>query len=115
MGTDDKKNDTPLVDFDSPNALAGPSTLPSLEAVPLLLESSGKGSEDLDAKDRSFPQVLEGIDFLVPEGGEEPPPEFTPYEAEYFATSNGDIVSHDKHLNEDGRYICCVLFYYRVS
>ncbi|KAJ7225539.1 hypothetical protein GGX14DRAFT_421002 [Mycena pura] len=34
-------------------------------------------------------------------GGEEPPPEFTPYEAECFS-SGGDIVSHDPHLNTDG-------------
>ncbi|KAJ6519792.1 hypothetical protein C8R45DRAFT_952748 [Mycena sanguinolenta] len=35
-------------------------------------------------------------------GGEEPPPEFTPYEAECFNTGSGDIVSHDAHLNSDG-------------
>ncbi|OBZ79486.1 hypothetical protein A0H81_01073 [Grifola frondosa] len=33
--------------------------------------------------------------------GEQPPPQFTPYEAEYFL-SGGNIVSHDRHLNEDG-------------
>ncbi|ESK96142.1 hypothetical protein Moror_7283 [Moniliophthora roreri MCA 2997] len=33
---------------------------------------------------------------------EEPPPEFAPYEAEYFTTSSGNIVSHDPHLNTDG-------------
>ena len=33
---------------------------------------------------------------------EEPPPDFAPYEAEYTTDSNGNIVSHDKHLNEDG-------------
>ncbi|KAK7064249.1 hypothetical protein R3P38DRAFT_2823307 [Favolaschia claudopus] len=35
-------------------------------------------------------------------GGEEPPPEFTPYEAECFNTGSGNIVSHDAHLNSDG-------------
>ncbi|KDN43384.1 hypothetical protein RSAG8_06168, partial [Rhizoctonia solani AG-8 WAC10335] len=30
------------------------------------------------------------------------PPEFHPYQAEYEITSNGDIYSHDHHLNEDG-------------
>ncbi|KAI0801209.1 hypothetical protein C8Q74DRAFT_1190515 [Fomes fomentarius] len=37
----------------------------------------------------------------IPPGGEEPPPDFTPYEAEYFI-SGKEIVSHDSHLNEDG-------------
>jgi hypothetical protein len=35
-------------------------------------------------------------------GGEEPPPEFAPYEAECFNTGSGNIVSHDPHLNTDG-------------
>ncbi|KAJ7103556.1 hypothetical protein B0H15DRAFT_942976 [Mycena belliarum] len=34
-------------------------------------------------------------------GGEEPPPVFTPYEAECF-TSGGNVVSHDPHLSDDG-------------
>ncbi|KAG9227239.1 hypothetical protein CCMSSC00406_0004222 [Pleurotus cornucopiae] len=33
---------------------------------------------------------------------EELPPAFTPYEAEYFTVGDGDIVSHDPHLNSDG-------------
>ncbi|TBU65134.1 hypothetical protein BD310DRAFT_303607 [Dichomitus squalens] len=37
----------------------------------------------------------------VPTGGEEQPPHFTPYEAEFFL-SGGEIVSHDPHLNQDG-------------
>jgi hypothetical protein len=41
-------------------------------------------------------------DYSAP-GGEPPPPEFSPYEAEYFRTSSGNIVSHDPHLNEDGK------------
>ena len=40
----------------------------------------------------------------IPPGGEEPPPEFTPYEAEYFISGGKEIVSHDPHLNEDGTY-----------
>ncbi|KAG6336679.1 hypothetical protein ID866_2426 [Astraeus odoratus] len=38
---------------------------------------------------------------LIPYGGEEPP-SFAPYEASYFTSSNGSIISHDLHLNEDG-------------
>ncbi|KAF9044573.1 hypothetical protein BDZ89DRAFT_1194718 [Hymenopellis radicata] len=30
------------------------------------------------------------------------PPEFAPYEAEHFDVGNGNIVSHDPHLNTDG-------------
>lgn len=54
---------------------------------------SGKVADILFGNDR---QVL-----LIP-GSEDPPPEFTPYEAEYELTNDGDIVSHDPHLNEDG-------------
>jgi hypothetical protein len=34
----------------------------------------------------------------------QPPPEFSPYRADYFEVGNGDIVSHDPHLNTDGTY-----------
>ncbi|OSD03386.1 hypothetical protein PYCCODRAFT_1365742 [Trametes coccinea BRFM310] len=37
----------------------------------------------------------------IPMRGEEPPPDFAPYEAEFFI-SNGEIISHDPHLNRDG-------------
>ncbi|KDQ63576.1 hypothetical protein JAAARDRAFT_29597 [Jaapia argillacea MUCL 33604] len=50
----------------------------------------------------SYLGVDVGNDTYVPQGGEEQPPEFTPYEAEYDVHSNGHIVSHDRHLNEDG-------------
>lgn len=33
---------------------------------------------------------------------DETPPVFTPYEAEFFESDDGDIISHDHHLNEDG-------------
>ncbi|KAI9507251.1 hypothetical protein F5148DRAFT_139897 [Russula earlei] len=42
----------------------------------------------------------DGVD-MFPAGGEEPP-NFTPYEAEHWVSKNGEIVSHDHHLNEDG-------------
>jgi hypothetical protein len=38
----------------------------------------------------------------IQDGGEQPP-EFTPYEAEHWVNADGDIVSHDPHLNEDGK------------
>ncbi|KAF8560332.1 hypothetical protein OG21DRAFT_1502637 [Imleria badia] len=34
-------------------------------------------------------------------GGEDPP-EFAPYDASYFISRAGDLISHDPHLNEDG-------------
>jgi hypothetical protein len=39
---------------------------------------------------------------VYPYYGEEQPPGFMPYEAESFTTGDGDVVSHDPHLNEDG-------------
>lgn len=43
-------------------------------------------------------------------GGEESPPEFTPYNADFFVSKQGWIISHDPHLNEDGtRFFCCSL------
>jgi hypothetical protein len=44
----------------------------------------------------------DGSEAIPGPGGEEPPPVFTPYEAECFNTGSGDIVSHDPHLNNDG-------------
>jgi len=40
----------------------------------------------------------------------EPPPPFTPYEAEYSETDDGDIISHDAHLNQDGMSSNCLPF-----
>lgn len=34
-----------------------------------------------------------------------PPPDFSLYDADYFETDSGDIVSHDSHLNTDGKYV----------
>ncbi|KAH9486958.1 hypothetical protein JR316_0001024 [Psilocybe cubensis] len=33
---------------------------------------------------------------------EPPPPPFAPYEPEFFVKSDGEVISHDHHLNEDG-------------
>lgn len=46
------------------------------------------------------------IDFsgadVIPAGGEEPPPAFTTYDAEFSIDSSGTVLSHDDHLNTDG-------------
>lgn len=49
---------------------------------------------------------------VVPLGGEEPPT-FAPYEASYFTSGNGSVISHDPHLNEDGMslHTCTTLAY----
>ena len=46
-----------------------------------------------------------GPSHLVGSASIESPPEFALYDADYFETSNGDIVSHDPHLNSDGRSV----------
>lgn len=80
-------------DSDEGPPQGGPSTAPV--APPSFAESTG-------ALAPSYSQ-FGTPDVFIPQGGEEPPPEFTPYEAEYFVSgSDGDIVSHDRHLNEDG-------------
>ncbi|KAG2154818.1 hypothetical protein DEU56DRAFT_770605 [Suillus clintonianus] len=35
------------------------------------------------------------------QGGEDPP-DFSPYNAQFFTSHSGDIISHDPHLNDDG-------------
>src|SRR6266702_4840351 len=67
---------------------AGPSEAPP----PSFEESVGHLVIDIDG----FPEPF-------PEGGEEPP-EFTPYDAEHWVSKNGEIISHDPHLNEDGAW-----------
>ncbi|OCH96130.1 hypothetical protein OBBRIDRAFT_787580 [Obba rivulosa] len=76
---------------DSEQPAAGPSTGP-LQSHTSEAEAAPKYGGHFASADVAF----------VPQGGEEPPPDFTPYEAEYSETSNGDIISHDPHLNEDG-------------
>lgn len=63
-----------------PDALSSPPTFQDSAADPLLSES------------------------FAPPGGEAPPT-FTPYDASYFTSSDGSIISHDPHLNEDGTLV----------
>jgi len=65
---------------------AGPSELPP----PSFYKSGGDAI-------LVFDEVVDAF----PEGGEEPP-QFTPYEAEHWVSRSGEIISHDRHLNEDG-------------
>lgn len=45
--------------------------------------------------------VFDEVADAFAEGGEGPP-EFTPYTAEHWVSRSGEIISHDRHLNEDG-------------
>ncbi|KAI0068219.1 hypothetical protein BV25DRAFT_1818605 [Artomyces pyxidatus] len=76
----------PLVRLDDE---PGPSE--ALPAPPSFEESAGHVLIDFDQAGA-----------LVPTGGELPPPEFTPYDAEYWVSKDKSIISHDPHLNEDG-------------
>ena len=90
---DNSKKQPPPATTPTADDGAGPSTLvaelPPFEAV---------------AGDPALVHNFSDTDVFVPPGGEAPPPEFAPYEAEYFETSDGTVVSHDRHLNEDGAH-----------
>lgn len=79
--------------FDDDAALAGPSSA-SLPPPPTFEEST---STNLG----HFAITIGSDTIFVPPGGEEPPPAFAPYEAEYTLAPDG-ILSHDAHLNTDG-------------
>ena len=100
---DDKKEELPSAeqpDGTDSIPVAGPSTAAppatTLPSPPLPTFQEATETTALIRHDFS------DSDVFVPPGGEEPPPDFTPYEAEFFETSDGNIVSHDPHLNEDG-------------
>lgn len=104
MLLDDDKMNKRLVDIDDDPAtttgMASPAAGPSNVVAATAASTTtlqGPGSSNLKG----------GIDFadsnyFVPPGGEAPPPDFAPYAADYFETSDGSIVSHDPHLNQDG-------------
>lgn len=91
---DDKKSQPNGSDLAT---LAGPST--NFDPPPSFEESAA------DQVAGKYGSHFTEPDVFVPLGGEEPPPEFTPYDAKYFVSgSSEDIVSHDRHLNEDGEF-----------
>lgn len=67
-----------------------------------------QGQESIVAPPPTFEESIEHdlLDYSHarhrPPVGEDSPPGFTPYEAEFFRATNGSIISHDPHLNEDG-------------
>ena len=93
---------------DAKQNVAGPSGAAPPTIPPPSFEESV--ADQVFQPDVFQPQVINGhfpeADVYVPPGGEEPPPDFTPYEAEFFVSgSAGDIVSHDPHLNADGEHV----------
>lgn len=85
-----------LIDFSDP-VEAGPSISPLAPDAPPPFEAEDRGTPGhvlVDFGER----FLAGVDT----DSEDPPPDFAPYVAEFYETSSGDIISHDRHLNEDG-------------
>lgn len=90
---------------------AGPSSAHPSSNIPLVFQGQDIDSLPNDALD-AVPKYTEHAleDVYMPAGGEEPPPEFAAYEAEFFI-SGRDIVSHDPHLNQDGKSVHCACLY----
>ncbi|KAG5639223.1 hypothetical protein H0H81_005297 [Sphagnurus paluster] len=75
------------------------------EQDPLLVDTLKQSTSAIDAPPPFSDQFQPGPSNTVVDHNSvplEPPPEFALYEADYFETSSGDIVSHDPHLNSDG-------------
>ena len=102
IAADDKKADPATEPLIGPSTSTAPP-VPELEPPPSFQESIAAGAAPDTAQQKPYSYYdgnLADSDVFVPPGGEEPPP-FTPYEAEFFV-SGDSIISHDKHLNEDG-------------
>jgi hypothetical protein len=70
------------------------------------INEAGRSGVPPPSFEESTGHLLVDIDRFVqpyPEEGEEPP-EFTPYNAEHSVSKDGEIISHDRHLNEDGAW-----------
>ncbi|KAI0056290.1 hypothetical protein BV25DRAFT_1814257 [Artomyces pyxidatus] len=66
---------------------------------------SGTHSTDTSTLEESTGLLddFDRLDTLAPPGDHQgPPPDFTPYEAEYWVSEDKSVISHDPHLNEDG-------------
>lgn len=106
MLVDDTMNKK-LVDIDDTPSDSSPQAPPSTapQAGPSTMAVAAQSDAAANAREQA--SAKGAIDFadsnyFVPPGGEAPPPDFTPYVAEYFEASDGSIISHDPHLNEDG-------------
>lgn len=86
----DDKKDPSVAELDPQGASSSSSQAPPPPPPPPFEALQPFAYSDLDSN------------VYAPPGGEDPPPEFVPYDAEYFRADDGTVVSHDPHLNEDG-------------
>ena len=113
----DDDSDQKLVDLDEANTLPvlSPSRVVTGSSNAKTSMASGSESQMNAAAAAPPPPPLAGStqqggldfvnsDYFVPPGGEAPPPDFAPYVADYFEDSEGAVITHDAHLNEDGMY-----------
>lgn len=95
-----------IVTDDNPPKFGEPYTDSSTSASAALIPASN-GLRPLEDPPPFEPNRPTTIDFSHEDtdwaefGGEEPP-EFTPYSAQFWLDSDGNVISHDPHLNEDG-------------
>lgn len=72
---------------------------------------AGPSHEILDDPPPAFEDIAEDghllADYPAQPRPEDAPPEFSHYSADYFTVGGGDVVSHDPHLNTDGRFLAC--------
>ncbi|KIY64818.1 hypothetical protein CYLTODRAFT_445755 [Cylindrobasidium torrendii FP15055 ss-10] len=68
---------------------------PSMEPPPRFEDSASDAHIQLDFSEDQDPALYEAP-------FSEPPPDFAPYDAEFWDSGHGNIVSHDPHLNKDG-------------
>ncbi|KAJ7071055.1 hypothetical protein C8F01DRAFT_1108882 [Mycena amicta] len=71
------------------------------EPPPYKADDASAGPSTAPFQDNPTALLVDFSDAVNIPGGEEPPPDFAPYEAECFQ-SGGDTISHDAHLNADG-------------
>ena len=79
------------------------ASLPSNLPVPVPPQRLTVQAPSPPVHDAGSPLI--GDDVVHPHYGEEHPPEFMPYEAESSTNWDGDLVSHDPHLNKDGSFV----------
>ena len=93
---ENSRKDTKLLDLGEIPGLPGSSH--QVAPPPSFEETVGTTSSVVDELNSNT---------YAPPGGEELPPAFVPYEAEYWENDDGTIISHDPHLNEDGMVTLC--------
>jgi len=81
---------------------AGPSVMDPYTAPPSFADVLAERNASAATVNSAPATDLDG--FVEVDSMNLPPPDFTTYPAEFTKLGNGNIVSHDPHLNEDGTY-----------